>query len=106
MSTSQRHTWTRRSLISVCIFSMRSSTPLSISGLALCSTLLLMFILSVCAFCCMALYLATSFAIVVINAAGLKKSENNIGNANLTLVAYLAVAISVKACLAVLQESA
>jgi len=82
------HTSTRSCAISLGILSMSKSTQRRISGFVLCRVEWLRFVLSAWAFWAIVLYRATSLAMQVINAAG------------------LAVAMSVRACLAVRQESA
>ena len=82
------HTSTRWSAISLGIFSTNNSITLRISDLARMSTEFCIWECCDCVVCCIALNLATSFAIVIINAGG------------------RAVAMSDRACLAVLQASA
>lgn len=81
-------TSTKRLAISVCILSINISTQCRISFFARYKTSCVNGTEMACAFCCSALYLATSRAIVVINAAG------------------RAVAISRRACRAVRHASA
>lgn len=81
-------TSTRWSATSLGIFSTNNSTTLRISCLALINTEFCIWECCDCVVCCMALNLATSFAMVIMNAGG------------------RAVAMSDKACLDVLQASA